>query len=89
MNLSWQTINRSDREEFWMPIFLSLLFIDSCQCLLKRSQEEYKRLINQRFGEAQPMFNLLGLQLQLGLQLARCPDLVLAEFVLAAFVLPG
>lgn len=72
-----------------MPVFLSLLFIDSCQYLLKRSQEEYKRLINQRFGEAQPMFNLLGLQLQLGLQLARCPDLVLAEFVLAAFVLPG
>ena len=72
-----------------MPIFLPLLFIHSCQWLLKRSQEEYKRLINQRFGEAEPMFKLLGLQLEVGLQLARCPELVLAEFVLAAFVLPG
>jgi hypothetical protein len=89
MNLGWQRINRSDREKLWMPVFLSLLFIHSCQYLLKRSQEEYKRLINQRFGEAKPMFNLLELQLQLGLQLARCPEIVLAEFVLAAFVLPG
>lgn len=72
-----------------MPVFLSLLFIHSSQCLLKRSQEEYQRLINQRFGEAQPMFKLLGIRLKLGLQLAPRPKPVLAEFVLAAFVLPG
>ena len=72
-----------------MPIFLSiLLLILSFQCLLKRFQNEYKRLINQRLGKAQPMFKLLGLQSEVGLQLARCPEVVLAEFVLAGFVLP-
>ncbi len=73
-----------------MPIFLSILLLFlSFQCLLKRFQEEYKRLINQRLGEAQPMFKLLGLKPEVGLQLARRPEVVLAEFVLAGFVLPS